>query len=535
MAQASGVELAEVVRAAEDAQQLGFGDFVLLGRDRDDLLRRNIDASRRYFHFVEMPAANRAHRSAAFEQVVGRHREEAAFGRSAETVPRSANALDGGRDGFGRIELADELDGADVDAEFERRGRYYRLQLAALEALLCEQPLGAREATMMRHDSVGAEPLLQVDRDALCRSPAQRKNQRRAMLTDEARDFVVHRVPMLMRRQRPELGSGREDLQVHRAHAIVGANYFDRARRARVVASNVISREEAGQLFDRIQRRRQTDSIGPRLSAARHQSLEALERERQMRAALVAGERMEFVDDDVADGGEFFAELRRGQQDEQGFGRRHENMRRPPEHRSALAGGGISGAQAGADSRKIEARLGADVAHAVQRLLEIEADVVGQRLQRRNVKHRYFVAEIVARRIEHQAVDRPHEGCERLAAAGRRAQQNVEAFGVSGADYRPSEVLRARRRSEAPLEPGADRGMEVVERSAHCKNISPARDVEKTLRRMRNQDFLPKNISRWIARLLYVTIFAHERNRSVKYSIRGDGRQMLEVGNLLRQ
>src|SRR5271156_755084 len=476
MTQAGSVEIAEVVRAAEYAEQLGFGDFVFLGGDRDDLLRRNIDASRRYFHFVEMPAANRAHRGAAFEQVVGGHREEAALGRGAEAVPRSADALNGGRDGFGRIELADELDGADVDAEFERRGRYYRLQLAALEALLCEQPLGAREATMMRHDSVGAEPLLQVDRDALCSSPAQRKDQRRAMLADEARDFVVHRIPMLMRRQRPELGSGREDLQIHRAYAIVGANYFDQARRARLVGSNIISAQKAGQLFDRIQRRRQTDSIGPRLPAARHQSLEALERERQMRAALVAGERMEFVDDDVADGGEFFAELRRGQQDEQGFGRRHENMRRPPEHRSALAGGGIARAQAGADSRKIESRLGADVAHAMQRLLEIETDVVGERLQRRNVKDRYFVAEIVARRIEHQAVNRPHESGERLAAAGRRAQQNVEALGVRGADYRPSEVLRARRRIEAPLKPGANRRMEVVERGGHWKNISPARE-----------------------------------------------------------
>src|SRR5208282_4093701 len=178
MAQAGGVEIAEVVRAAEYAQQLGFRDFVLLGRDRDDLLRRNIDASRRYFHFVEMPAANRAHRSAAFEQVVGGHREEAAFRRSAEAVPRPADALDGGRDGFGRIELTDELDGADVDTEFERRGRDYCLEFTALEALLGEQPLGAREATMMRHDSVGAEPLLQVDRDALCSSPAQRKDQR---------------------------------------------------------------------------------------------------------------------------------------------------------------------------------------------------------------------------------------------------------------------------------------------------------------------------------------------------------------------
>ena len=167
MAQAGGVEIAEVVRAAQYAQQFGFGDFVFLGGDRDDLLRRDIDASRRNFHLVEMPAANRAHRRAAFEQVVDGHREEAALGRCAEAMPRPADALNRGRDRFGRIDLADELDRADVDAEFERRGRDDRLQLAALEPLLGQQPLGAREAAMMRHHRVGAEPLLQVDRDAL--------------------------------------------------------------------------------------------------------------------------------------------------------------------------------------------------------------------------------------------------------------------------------------------------------------------------------------------------------------------------------
>ena len=105
-----------------------------------------------------------------------------------------------------------------------------------------------------------------------------------------------------------------------------------------------------------------------------------------MCTALVARERVELIDDHVADTGELLAELRRGQQDKQRLGGRDENMRRPTEHRSALARGGVAGAKAGADAREIEARLGADVADAVERLLEIEADVVGERLQRGNVK-----------------------------------------------------------------------------------------------------------------------------------------------------
>src|SRR5208282_2325536 len=135
---------------------------------------------------------------AAFEQIVGGQREEASLGSRTEAVSRAPDALNRGRDGLGRIELADEFDGADVDAEFERCGCDDRLQLAALEALLGEQALGAREAAMMRHYGVAAEPLLQIERDPLGKAAAERENQRRAMLSDQARDFVVHRFPMRM-------------------------------------------------------------------------------------------------------------------------------------------------------------------------------------------------------------------------------------------------------------------------------------------------------------------------------------------------
>ena len=230
MTQSAVVKIAEVVRAAQHAQQLGLGDFLFLGGDCDDLLRRDVGASHRDFHFVEMTAANRAHRRAAFEQIVGGEREEAPLGSRAKAVSRAADSLNRGRDGFGRIELAYELDGADVDAEFERRGRDDRLQLAAFEALLGEQSLGAREAAMMRHHSVSAEPLLQIQRDPLRMSAAQRENQCRAMLTDEARDFVVHRLPMRMRGERSNFGAGRDDLEIHRADTIVGANNLNWAR-----------------------------------------------------------------------------------------------------------------------------------------------------------------------------------------------------------------------------------------------------------------------------------------------------------------
>ena len=138
--------------------------------------------------------------------------------------------------------------------------------------------------------------------------------------------------------------------------------------------------EKRGERFDRIQRRRKTDPHRARRPAPPHHPFEALQRERQMSAALVAGDRVELVNDDVADGRELLAKARRGQQDEQRLGRGDEDVRRPPQHRGAFARGVSpvrSPARIGASSRPISLRL---VAHTGQRLLEIEADVIGQRL-----------------------------------------------------------------------------------------------------------------------------------------------------------
>ena len=113
----------------------------------------------------------------------------------------------------------------------------------------------------------------------------------------------------------------------------------------------------------------------------------------------------------------------------------------------------------------VEAQLDRDRAHAVERLLEIEADIVGERLQRRNVQDRDFVAQSAAvGLVTYEAIDRPHEGGQGLAAAGRRAEQNV----VAGRDLRlamsghPSSCARegaSKRRSNQV----ADGRMESVE------------------------------------------------------------------------
>src|SRR5260370_26632611 len=254
------------------------------------------------------------------------------------------------------MELANEIDRAYVDPELERGGRDYRLELAALEALLREQALSAGEAAMVGHHTVGAESFLQIQCDSLGGAAAQGEDQGGAMLADESRNFVVHRVPMFMRRERTQVRTGCNDFEIHGANAIVGTDNFHRTptRRASAVgvSIDIVAGQELRELLDWIKRRGETDTIRPWLSATGDESLEPLQREGQMRAALVAGERMKFVDDNVADRGECLAEFRRGQQDEERFRGGEDKVRRPlgPPRKAACRG--CAGANPGRQIRR---------------------------------------------------------------------------------------------------------------------------------------------------------------------------------------
>ncbi len=152
-------------------------------------------------------------------------------------------------------------------------------------------------------------------------------------------------------------------------------------------------------------------------------------------------------------------------------------MGRPAEHRRALVGRSVAGAEPRPHFKYKFNFVGAMRGHrqamrrlpnSDQRLFEVDPDVVGERLERRDVEHRDAVAEFAALGVAEKTVDSPHERGERLAAAGGRAQEHVMAGGrVALGDYRPSQGLRGRGSAEALGEPGADGGMESVEHGSH--------------------------------------------------------------------
>ena len=157
-----------------------------------------------------------------------------------------------------------------------------------------------------------------------------------------------------------------------------------------------------------------------------------LERQRQVRAALGRGDRVDLVDDH---------RLRRP---------RTARCARPVSIRYSdsgvvirMSGGWRSIALALALRRVAgpdgDRQLGADPA---QRRAEVAVDVVGERLQRRDVDEARSRRSGPARPAAGQPVDRPQERRQRLARAGRRRDQHV----LAGRDRRPRLRLRRRRR-----------------------------------------------------------------------------------------
>ena len=438
--------------AADEREQRVLVPFAARGLG-DDLLREDVERRRHDAQRIELAAADRIEQRRALDQLVARLREEARLGNAADGVARAAGALQEGRDRARRAELADQVDVADVEAELERRGRDQHLQFAALQALLGVEPRFLGEAAVVRRDRVLAEALAEVARGALGHAPRVDEDQRRPVQMDQLGDAAVDLLPLVVRHHRRE----RRRRQLEREVALLGVADVDDLAIGLAVDDRAGADQEARDLVDRLLRRRQADP-NQRLGDDR---LQPLEREREVAAALARGDGVDLVDDHGANAGQHRPARDRAEQDVKRLGRRHQDVRRLLQALAPLDRRRVAGAHGGADrdvGQAERAQLGAD---AGERRLEVGADVVRERLQRRDVDDRRLVGEAARREAgAHQAVERGQERGQRLARAGRCRDQRVPA----GADRRPGGRLRLGGRGKGPGEPAGDGGMEVLER-----------------------------------------------------------------------
>ena len=156
-----------------------------------------------------------------------------------------------------------------------------------------------------------------------------------------------------------------------------------------------------------------------------------------MGAAFVIGDGVDFVDDDGADVAEVLAGLACGEEDVEGFGGGDENVGRALEHLGALAGEGVSGADAGADLGAEIAAGGGELLDFSEGAVEVLLDVVGEGLEGGDVEDLRLGGEGAGDGLAEEGVDADEEGGEGLAGAGGRGDES----GVAAEDAGPAVFL----------------------------------------------------------------------------------------------
>ena len=130
------------------------------------------------------------------------------------------------------------------------------------------------------------------------------------------------------------------------------------------------------------------------LQLAAAEGFQALEREREVAAALGGHKGVDLIEDDGLDGAQHFARVR-GEQQVDGFRRGDQDVGGAPREARALGGGRVAGADGDGGLVEGDARGAGGLRDADQRGLQVAFDIDGERLDGRDVED---AAAFVARR-----------------------------------------------------------------------------------------------------------------------------------------
>jgi hypothetical protein len=268
-----------------DRQRLG-------GHRRDDLLGEHVERRVGHHDPVEVALVDRADDRRRLEQLLALGDDDPALRGAAQQVPGAAHPLQGRGDVARRLQLHHQIDRADVDAELERRRGDERPQLAVLQPVLRLEPRPARQRAVVRRDPAVGDAIVQVPSQALGGAAALGEDERRAMRLHQLGDLLERRFPDGVARRRQEVVRRRQHLKVQVAREAG----VDRDRVGRRGAG-----QEGARGLDRGDRGGAADALRAAGRVARlDQGLEALERERQVGAALGSHQRVDLVDDQEA-------------------------------------------------------------------------------------------------------------------------------------------------------------------------------------------------------------------------------------------
>ena len=199
--------------------------------------------------------------------------------------------------------------------------------------------------------------------------------------------------------------------------------------------------------------------------------IQTFETDCQMSAALVAGQRMHFIDDDGLDPSQRLMRLA-GEHQEQRFGSGDQDVwwlaAQPPSFGCEC----VARTNTYADLSTRGAQPLGGAGDAGQGCSKVAFDVDSKRLEWRYVENTGASGRIGWNGRGHQAIDCMQECAEGLAATGRRNYQRVGALG----DRCPGALLSWSGVGEGCFEPGFRRAVEVVE-GKHVISVSSGCDM----------------------------------------------------------
>ena len=421
---------------------------LLVGADRDDLLREDVERVPRDRGLLDRAFSHRLRDDRALEQVGAELREDPPLRRRSELVPRPADPLEAACHRLRALHLDDEIDRAHVDPELQARRRDQAGDPARLEVLLDQHPLLARQRAVVGARDLCLGDLVDPQREPLGQAAVVDEHDRRAVRPDELEERRVDR--------RPDRARGRLVARVH-LDAVLHDGLRERPRRGPELA-HVLDRDDdlqiellalprvdehdlavgaghpATDLRQRALRGRETDPLERLLDDA----LEPLERKGEVRAALCPGDRVDLVEDHRLDRLQQVAAAGREEQEERLRGG-DEDVGRRAQHPLAVALWRVARPHAHRQRR----------ADPRERPAEVPLDVVVERLERRDVEEPHALAGRLV-----QPVEPEEERGERLARAGGRLDEDVAARRDRG----PGQLLRRCRLPERALEPGPRAG-----------------------------------------------------------------------------
>ena len=287
-----------------------------LRADGHQLLGQHVQRVARDARLLDRPVQHPAHDHRRLQQVAAVLREDLAGRRLADLVPGPPDALQPGCHRGRRLDLDDQVDGAHVDPQLQARGGDQRRQASGLQRLLDLEPLLPRDAAVVRPHQLLAGQLVEAGGQPLGQPPGVDEDQRGPMRPDQLQQPRMHRGPD----RAPGFGTCRRSagLLLGRQLLAQAGHVLDRHDHLELEALAAHRRPRSGPRGPARRRRGRRRSppaaagwpTGRSAAAGRSVSAaEPLQAERQVGAALGAGDGVHLVDDHVLHAAQRLARL----------------------------------------------------------------------------------------------------------------------------------------------------------------------------------------------------------------------------------